>query len=207
MEGLERLKGQGKIRAAGISNYGQKQMWMLEDTGKFDLLEAHQLPYSLFFRAIEYGVQKKCVEKNLGIICYSTLAQGLLSGKFNSIEDVPEHLKVLRFYTNPDNVKAHGGPGCEEEAFAAVRALKPICDEAGLTMPQACLAWLFKQKGVTSLLTGPRTVDELMQNIECVETDLSDELAAKMTEASEPVRIKLGANTDMWFKGERARSF
>jgi len=207
MEGLEKLKEQGKIRAAGISNFGQKQMWMLEDTGKFDLLEAHQLPYSLFFRAIEYGVKQKCIEKNLGIVCYSTLAQGLLSGKFESIADVPEHLKVLRFYDNDDAVRAHGGKGCEREAFEAVRGLKALCAEAGLSMPQACLAWLFKQKGVSSLLTGPRTVGELMENYACVGTEISDEFAAKMTEISEPVRIKLGANTDMWFKGERARSF
>ena len=122
MEGLENLKKQGKIRAAGICNFGLKQMGMLEDTGKFDLLEVHQLPYNLFWRAIEYGIQQKCIEKGLGIVCYSTLAQGLLSGRYNSIADVPDNLKVSRFYKDPEG-KVHGGSGCEKEGICSVAAV------------------------------------------------------------------------------------
>ena len=206
MEGLERLKKQGKIRAAGISNFGLKQMSMLEDTGKFDLLEAHQLPYNLFWRAIEYGIQQKSIEKGLGIVCYSTLAQGLLSGKYYSAAESPAHLKNTRFFSDPEG-KFHGVAGCEEEVFSALRELRPLCAEAGLTMPQACLAWLFRQKGVASLLTGPRNVSELNENILCMNTEISDEFAAKMSAISERVRDKIGANPDMWFVGDRARTY
>ena len=206
MEGLYRLKKQGKIRAAGISNYGLKQMGMLEETGKFDILEAHQLPYNLFWRAIEHGIQQKSIESGLGIVCYSTLAQGLLSGKYYSAAEAPDHLKSTRFINDPDG-KFHGTPGFATEVFVALRELRPLCDEAGLTMPQACLAWLFRQRGVASLLTGPRNVGELMENIRCMDTEISDELAAKLAAASEPVRQKVGDNPDMWFVGERARTY
>ena len=206
MEGLYRLKKQGKIRAGGISNYGLKQLAMLEDTGMMELLEVHQLPYNLFWRSIEYGIQQRTIELGLGIVCYSTLAQGLLAGRYESAADVPDNLKVVRFYADPEGVR-HGGKGCEEEAFAALRELKALCRNAGLTLPQACLAWLYRQKGVTSLLTGPRNVNELMQNVECVGVSISDEMADKMTALSEKVKVKIGGNTDMWMIGDKIRTF
>ena len=206
MEGLYKLKKQGKIRTAGICNFGLKQMSMLEETGKFDILEAHQLPYNLFWRAIEHGMQQKSIEKGLGIVCYSTLAQGLLSGKYYSAAESPAHLKNTRFFSDPEG-KFHGVDGCEEEVFAALRELRSLCGGAGLTMPQACLAWLFKQKGVASLLTGPRNVGELMENIRCMDVDIGDDFASKMSAISERVAEKIGDNPDMWFVGERARTF
>ena len=206
MEALYQLKKSGKIRAGGISNYGLKQMEMLDETGMMDMIEAHQLPYNLFWRAIEYGMLQRSLDFNLSIVCYSTLAQGLLTGRYRSGADVPDNLKVVRFYADLDGTK-HGGKGCEEEAFAAVRELEPLCAEAGLTLPQACLAWLNKQRGVTSLLTGPRNVAELKQNIESVGITISDEMADKMTAISEKVRVKIGGNTDMWMNGSKIRTF
>ena len=206
METLYKLKKDGKIRAGGISNFGLKQLAMLEDTGLVDMLEAHQLPYNLFWRAIEYGIQQRTIELGMSNICYSTLAQGLLAGRYNSAADVPDNLKVVRFYSDPQGIR-HGGKGCEEEAFSALRELRALCDEAGLTLPQACLAWLKRQKGVTSLLTGPRNVDELKQNIMSVGVSISDEMADKMTAISEKVKVKIGGNTDMWMEGEKIRTF
>ncbi|MDR2932478.1 MAG: aldo/keto reductase [Oscillospiraceae bacterium] len=206
MEGLEILKKQGKIRAAGISNYGLTQMQMLEDTGKFDLLEAHQLPYNLFWRAIEHGIQQKSIEKGLSIICYSTLAQGLLTGKYDKVDDVPDYVKTTRFYKDPEN-KNHGEAGCEEEVFEAIAGLKALCAQEGVPLSQAALAWLFKQNGVTSLLTGPRNVNELMENVKCMETKISDEFANKMAELSKKVNDKIGSNTDMWVGGDKSRTF
>ena len=206
MEGLFRLKKQGKIRAGGISNFGLKQLSMLEETGMTDLLEVHQLPYNLFWRSIEYGIQRRTMELGLGIVCYSTLAQGLLTGRYASAADVPDNLKVVRFYADPEGVR-HGGKGCEEEAFAALRELKELCAEAGLTLPQACLAWLYRQKGVTSLLTGPRNVGELLENVKCVGVKISDDMADGMTAISEKVMLKIGGNTDMWMTGDKIRTF
>jgi len=206
MEALYQLQKSGKIRAGGCSNYGLKQMEMLEMTGLSDMLQAHQLPYNLFWRAIEYGVKQKTLDMGMSIVCYSSLAQGLLTGNFRKIEDVPEHLKVVRFYADPEK-KRHGGAGCEKEAFEAVAKLDALCKEAGLTMPEACLAWLRMQSGVTSILTGPRSVKELDMNIKSVDVTISQEMADKMTEISEPVRKKIGGNTDMWCTGANIRSY
>jgi len=206
MEGLEKLKKQGKIRMAGICNFGVKQMQMLEDTGKFDLLEVHQLPYSLFFRAIEYSIKQKTIEKGMSITCYSSLAQGLLSGVYKSSEDIPDYLKIARFYNNPD-VNWHMEQGCEKEIFTALSKLRKLCDEAGYTLPQASLAWLLKQKGVTSPLTGPKDIDELKQNCAAADTDLSDDFLCEMTSISEEVKEKLGDNADMWYSSARKRIF
>ena len=206
MEGLRRLKTQGKIRAGGISNFGLKQLSMLEETGMTGLLEVHQLPYNLFWRSIEYGIQRRSIELGLGIVCYSTLAQGLLAGRYESAADVPDNLKVVRFYGDPEGVR-HGGKGCEDEVFTALRELKALCADAGLTLPQACLSWLYRQQGVTSLLTGPRSVAELYENVKCVGVAISDDMADKMTALSEKVRLKIGGNTDMWMTGDKIRTF
>ncbi|MDR3121998.1 MAG: aldo/keto reductase [Clostridiales bacterium] len=204
--GLEKLKAQGKIRAAGISNYGPKQMQMLEDTGRFDILEAHQLPYNLFWRAIEHGISQKTIERKLSIVCYSTLAQGLLSGKYDKIEDVPDYLKITRFYQDPEK-KLHGEDGCEVEVFDAIAKIKAACAKEGYTMPQAALAWLYKQAGVSALLTGARNVAELMQNYQCLETEISGAFADRLSELAAQVNAKIGANTDMWMGGEKSRTF
>lgn len=206
MEALSRLKQQGKIRAGGICNYGLKQMRMLKDTGRFDLLEAHQLPYNLLWRSIEYGIQQASIDAGLGIVCYSTLAQGLLSGRYGKVEDVPDYLRITRFYKDPDGT-GHGGEGCEAEVFDAIGKLKALCKEENLTLAEASLAWLYKQKGVASLLTGPRNVEELMQNTRCLDVTVSDELAARMTALSEPVKAKIGGNPDMWNSGVKSRTF
>jgi aryl-alcohol dehydrogenase-like predicted oxidoreductase len=206
MSGIEQLIKQGKIRAAGISNFGLRQMAMLEDTGKAGLLSAHQLPYNLFWRAIEYSVKEKSAGMELTLVCYSSLAQGLLTGKYDSVEQVPDYVKTTRFYKDPEG-KTHGDPGCEDEVFDAIAKLKALCARENLEVQAAALAWLFAQEGVGSVLTGPRNTAELMENVKCLETKLSPEVAAQMTMISEKVKEKIGSNTDMWCGGDRARSF
>jgi len=206
MEGLQRLLDQGKIRAAGISNFGVKQMGMLEDTGKFGILQAHQLPYNLFWRAIEHGIIQKSIEDGLSIVCYSSLAQGLLSGKYHKVDEVPDYVKRTRLYKDPEKIR-HGEDGAEAEVFEAIAELDKLCTAEGLTMPEAALAWLFMQKGVTSVLTGPRDVGELHENIRCLQTTISSDIADRMSQISAKVADKIGANADMWAGGSKSRIF
>jgi aryl-alcohol dehydrogenase-like predicted oxidoreductase len=76
---LLKLKKQGKVRGIGLSNFGVQSMEKVEQLGFIGEIEMHQLPYSLLWRAIEYGIQQKCVQNGIPIVCYSPLAQGLLS--------------------------------------------------------------------------------------------------------------------------------
>jgi len=206
-EAFELLKVQGKIRGIGLSNFGVKALTRLDEAGMLSKIELHQLPYSLLWRTIEYGIAQQTSAYDIGIICYSTLAQGLLSGLYDKIEDVPDNLKSTRHYNAKHINAGHGEEGCEEDVFEAVRNLKRICKEAGIGLAPASLAWLYTRPGVRCILSGPENPAQLLENIAVLEINLPAEVAGKMTAATEKVKEKLGENSDMWFSGEQSRVF
>lgn len=108
METLERLREQGKVRAIGVCNFGVGD---LSDLLKVGWAETNQLPYSLLWRAIEHQILRKCVDEGIGILCYSPLVQGLLTGKFSSADDVPEERARTRLFSGNRPQSRHGGAG------------------------------------------------------------------------------------------------
>jgi len=207
MEGMEQLKNQGKIRAIGICNFGLKSLNQLAAIGKLDLMEAHQLPYNLLWRAIEYEIKQATIEKDIGIVCYSPLAQGLLTGFYHKVDEVPDHLKVTRHYHCRYQNAGHGEKGCEEEVFDAIKKIKELCEELNLPMAQVAIAWLLHQDGVNCVLTGARKPEELKYNVKAAEIDLDHKTLHKLTEATEVVKKKLGDNPDMWKSSKSSRFF
>ena len=202
-----KLKEQGKIRSIGMCNFGIKAMERMEEHGLMKEIDLHQVPYSLLWRTIEHGIRKKTVDAGIGMICYSTMAQGLLTGRFGSVEDVPMNLRCSRFYDAKHIGADHGEYGCEKEVFEAVAELKELCAQSGIELAPAALAWLFTREGVECILTGPTTPQELEENIRAMELKLPEGLAEKLTAATEAVKEKLGGNSDMWFSGEKSRVF
>ena len=79
MEGLEKARRQGKIRAVGVSNFSAAQMRQVQEVGAID---AHQLGYNLLWRYAEEEVLPFCAEHKIAAVTYSTLAHGILAGKF-----------------------------------------------------------------------------------------------------------------------------
>lgn len=205
IEILENLKKQGKIRSIGISNFGLKYLNQLQEIGKIDLIDVNQLPYSLFWRAIEFEIKGACMENKIDIVSYSSLAQGLLTGLYSKVDDVPDHLKVTRFY-NCKRVNAeHGEEGCEEEIFNAIKILRNISKELSISMPELAVAWLLYQNGVCSVLTGARKPEEIVQNAKAAELKLDFDVLQKVTKATEDIKKKLGKNPDMWVNEENSR--
>ncbi|WP_082989508.1 aldo/keto reductase [Christensenella intestinihominis] len=204
---LLKLQKQGKIRAIGMSNFGVKSIRRVAELGLMDKIAIHQLPYSLLWRAIEFGIQQETAENGVGIICYSTLAQGLLSGNFAEADDVPSNLKVLRFFDSARVEAGHGEKGCEKETFRAIRDLKELCADAGVTMPAASLAWLFLQPDVQCVLTGPRCPQRLLENVEALETKVSPAFGEQLSAATDRLKICLGKNPDMWMSEKDSRFF
>jgi len=202
-----KLREQGKIRSIGMCNFGVKAMQHMEELDLLKEVDLHQVPYSLLWRTIEHGIQQKTAEAGIGMICYSTMAQGLLTGKFERVEDVPMNLRCSRFYDAKHIGADHGEEGCEKEVFEAVAELKELCAENGVELAPASLAWLFTRQGVDCILTGPTTPEELEENIKAMELKLPDGLAEKLTDATEAVKEKLGSNSDMWFSGDDSRVF
>ena len=128
---LEGLKTQGKIRAIGVSNFAVTYLGKI--IGR-DSIVTNQLPYSLLWRTIEVEIAPLCVDNGIGILCYSPLGQGLLTGKFESPDQVPEKRARNRLFKGSRPLSRHGGPGCEEETFAAIAEIRTIAAAAGESM-------------------------------------------------------------------------
>ena len=163
MGALVALQNEGKIRAIGVSNFNGQQ---IEEALQYGRIDSLQPPYSLFWRPFEFnGTVQTCIKNEVGIICYSPLAQGLLTGKFNK-ENRPEDNRA-------GNALFQGE--IYETALAAIEALKPIAEKYGKDTAQLSLQWLLSQPGVTSVIVGARTADQVRDNVGAANFELAPE--------------------------------
>ncbi len=195
METMLKLKEEGKIRAIGVSNFGARGLTELMTNWR---CESNQLPYNLIWRAIEYEIRPMCEKHGIGILCYSPLAQGLLTGKFRNADEVPEGRARSRHFSKTRPEARHSENGCEQETFEAIGKFLQICEEMGKPTHEVALAWLLHQPVVTSVLAGARSPEQLHKNIKSVELKLSASDIAKLNEATDPLKKTLGTNPDMW---------
>jgi aryl-alcohol dehydrogenase-like predicted oxidoreductase len=154
MGALVGLQKQGKIRAIGVSNFNGAQIEEALQHGRIDSL---QPPYSLFWRSYEEnGTLEVCRKHHIGVIAYSSLAQGLLTGKFSQ-DNRPDE---------KDN-RSHNilfQDGHFERALQAVERLKPIAEKYGKTTGQLSARWLLSRPGITSALVGARNAAQVREN-------------------------------------------
>ncbi len=202
VDALEKLKQQGKIRAIGVSNFGVRDLTEMLSLGE---CVTNQMPYNLLWRGIEDEVLPLCRENNVGILCYSTLAQGLLTGRYASADEVPDGLSRTRLFSSQRPMSSHTDPGCEAEVYASLEKIRRIADEAGPSMAAMSIAWVRQQEGVTSMLVGARNPDELAQNIADQDLVLSEEQLSELAAATESVKECLDGNLDMWMTPSRLR--
>lgn len=199
---LQQLKTEGKIRAIGVSNFAVRD---LSDMLALSECVTDQLPFSLLWRVIEREVQPLCVARTVGIICYSPLMQGLLTGRYATADEAPMGLARTRLYAGTRPMAQHGEAGCEAEVFAALAEVRRIAHELGLPMATVALAWVKQQPGVTSFLVGARSPTELQMNLPVLDVTLSAEMVAALAASTETVKAKLGDNPDMWLAPSRMR--
>ena len=193
MEGLVKA---GKVRALGVCNFGIQDLTDALSTGK--TLVSNQIAYSMLGRAVEFEVADLCIKNNIGLHCYSPLAQGLLAGKFDSADDVPPERARTRLFSKDRPQSRHDEPGCEEEGFAAIRAIRDICQRINESPADVALAWLLHQPGVQSVLVGASRPDQVARNINAASLTLSEEVLAELDQATQPVKQAMGQSLDMW---------
>ncbi|MCD6519044.1 MAG: aldo/keto reductase [Anaerolineae bacterium] len=197
------LQQEGKIRAIGVSNHGVEQLRQVLATGV--PIVSNQLCYNLLSRAIESEILPFCREHGLGVITYMGLMQGLLAGIYRSPDEVPPFRARTRHFSKDRPMARHGEPGAEAETFAALERIRQIADELGYPMAHVALAWVASKPGISCVLVGSRKRDQLARNIEAASLKLPPEVIAKLDEATEELRIKLGPNADYWQGQENSR--
>ena len=193
---LNKLYDEGKIRSIAVSNFGKKD---LEEISLLTHVVANQLPYNGFWRAIEYEIQNICIEKDSGIICYSPLAQGLLTGRFNHPDEVPDGISRSRLFSSErSSLSIHKDPGCENLLFSTINKLRTLSKENNITMAVMSLGWLKTRLGILSILIGCRNIEEVNLNVPAFKYIPDVELNEKFSELTEDIKIYVGNNPDMW---------
>jgi len=197
---LETLRHEGKIRYFAVSNFG---ISFLQDALRLGRVESNQLPYSLLWRAVEFEIQPLCVAHQISILCYSPLAQGLLTGKFATADEVPVKRARTRLFSSARPMTRHGEPGCETETFAALAQIRALAKQHKLPMGHMALAWLLRQPGVTSVVAGARNAAQAADNARASDLQLDEELVARLAEITEAVKQIIGRNADPWERVSR----
>lgn len=202
MAELLKLQDSGKVRALGVCNFAVRDLTDILECG---VIVTDQLPYNLIWRALEFAIKPTCVANDVGIICYSPLQQGLLTGRYANADDVPAGLSRTRHFNRDREQAIHGEDGCEDETFAAIAAVLKVAEEVGEHPAKLSLAWLLAQEGVASLLVGARNAAEVALNTPSFDYDLPAGVEAALSAATDDLKQTLGENADFWRSPGRMR--
>jgi aryl-alcohol dehydrogenase-like predicted oxidoreductase len=167
MRALDDLVRQGKVRYIGCSNWSARHLMKAlylsraHDWAGFVSLQAY---YSLVGRDLEHELLPLCREESLGVLPWSPLSGGFLSGKYTRENPNPEGARRSGFQFPPID---------EARGFDAVDALGRIAKEKGRTIAQVGLGWLLAQPGVTSIIVGANKMSQLEDNLKAADLELT----------------------------------
>jgi aryl-alcohol dehydrogenase-like predicted oxidoreductase len=167
LRALDDLVRQGKVRYVGCSNWParhfMKALMLAEahDWARFVSLQAY---YSLAGRDLEHELLPLCREERVGVLPWSPLSGGFLSGKYKRDDPSPEGARRSAFDFPPIDV---------ERGFDAIEALERIANEKGVSVAQVALAWLLAQPGVTSVIVGANKLSQLEDNLKAADLELT----------------------------------
>ncbi|MBB6732743.1 aldo/keto reductase [Cohnella zeiphila] len=194
---LSTLQKEGKIRYIGISNHGVKQMNQVKATGV--QVVANELAYNLFSRGIEEEILPHCVSNHIGAIGYMPLQQGLLSGKYKSLDEIkPMQARSRHFHHVRGEGARHHEEGAEEEIVEALSKLHELADQLKTPISVFSLAWVIANRNVATTIVGSRNIEQLKSNLHSTYYQLSSELYNQLNEITKPILKKLGSNPDYY---------
>jgi aryl-alcohol dehydrogenase-like predicted oxidoreductase len=177
----------GKIAYYGFSNFLGWQLTKAVWVGRMNSYAAPvtlQPQYNLLVRDIEHEIVPACLDAGMGLLPWSPLAGGWLSGKYQ--RDVTP-AGATRLGENPNRgMEAFGPRNAQERTWMVIDAVSAVAKPRGVSMAQVALAWLAAQPAVTSVLLGARQRDQLADNLAAASLKLADEEIARLSEVSKP---------------------
>jgi len=163
---MARLKQQGKVRYIGVSNYNAEQIRRIQ---KIHPVASLQPPYSMLHREAEAGLLDFCKKNGIGVVAYSPMQRGLLTGKFSRrrLANLPadDHRR-----TNPDFAEPKFSAALE-----LVEKLKPIAERNNITLAQLAIAWVLRRDEVTSAIVGARKPGQIEETYKACDINLCPE--------------------------------
>lgn len=184
---LEDAVRAGKIAYGGLSNFTGWQLQKacdLIDRQGWSPLVTLQPQYNLLVREIEWEIVPAAQENKLGLLPWSPLGGGWLTGKYSFDE---EPTGATRLGENPERgVEAWARRSKNQRVRDVVEAVRSIASERGISMAQVALAWLVDRPAITSVILGARTMEQLDDNLAAADLHLTAEETAQLDEASDP---------------------
>lgn len=178
----------GKVRYVGVSNVVgwqlQKAVLLARHLGMAPIVTL-QPQYNLLQRSVELELTDVCRNEGIGILPWSPLGGGWLTGKYE--RDTPP-TGPTRLGEDPDRgMEAYGRRNADERTWRVIEAVRSVAEECGVSMAQVAIAWLLDRSAVTAVILGARTVDQLDDSLGAAGLHLSEEQAARLDAASKPI--------------------
>ncbi len=182
---LEHLVQTGKVRYVGCSNFAgwqvMKALGAADRTG-LPRFVSQQVYLSLQERSAEYEIVPSALDQGLGLLIWSPLAGGLLSGKHRRGEPPPEGSRHAGDWDEPPVYD-------EDKLYDTVDVLVEIAETHDVSPAQVALAWLLRRPGITTVIVGARTDEQLSDNLAAAELELAEEEVDRLEEVSRPPLI------------------
>ena len=178
----------GKIRYVGVSNFLgwqlQKTVLLARSAGRPPIATL-QPQYNLLVRDIEFELTEVCGNERVGILPWSPLAGGWLSGKY--LRDQPP-TGASRLGEDPGRgMEAYAPRNAQERTWQVIDAVREVAEGRGVSMAQVALAWVADRPAVSSVILGARTVEQLADNLGAAGLHLSEKEAELLTQVSAPI--------------------
>jgi aryl-alcohol dehydrogenase-like predicted oxidoreductase len=180
LSALNSLVSSGKVRYIGASNFAgwqlMKALWVADRHG-LGRFVSQQIYYSLQARDAEYELIPLTLDQGLGVLVWSPLAGGLLSGKYRRGADAPEGTRRFEGWSEPP---VHD----EERLYNTIDELIAISEELDVSAAQVALAYTIGKPGITSVIAGARTEEQLADNLAAADLVLSAEQVERLDQVS-----------------------
>jgi aryl-alcohol dehydrogenase-like predicted oxidoreductase len=182
LRALDDLVRQGKVRYIGCSNFAGWQLMKalsISEKSGWERFASLQALYSLLARDLEYELVPLCLDQGMGILVYSPLGGGFLTGKYRRGHSRPKGARL----SEPNSSSL---PFDEEKGFDIVEQLDLIAKEHNATVSQAALNYLLRKPGVTSVLVGARTRQQLADNLRTADWEMTPAEVTALDELTQP---------------------
>jgi aryl-alcohol dehydrogenase-like predicted oxidoreductase len=182
LSALDHLVNAGKVRYIGCSNFAAWHIMKalgISERKNLQRFVSQQIYYSLQSRDAEYELVPVALDQGVGILVWSPLAGGLLSGKYRRGQDMPEGSRHLTDWNEPP---VHD----EDQLYDIVDVLVEIAEARGVSAAQVALAWTLGRPGIATVVVGARTEEQLADNLGAADLTLEDDERARLDEVSAP---------------------
>jgi aryl-alcohol dehydrogenase (NADP+) len=179
LSALTDLMRAGKVRAIGSSTFPVSEIveaqWVAERRG-LARFRTEQPPYSILDRGIERDMLPTCQRYGMGVLVWSPLSKGMLTGRYRKGQALPDSIRVKYFPKQMSDARS----------LDAIEQLIPLAEEAGLSLTHMAMAFVMAHPGVTSAILGPRTMQQFDDLLAGAEVRLSDDLLDRIDQIVPP---------------------